>query len=193
MATHHSALTPISDFFLSSEVATMQQTDSAAHKLKPRSFYKSTYLRVYSADFHPSVNCAWQYCQTPKSAVASKQFCLLNPLLQFCLQFNLTNSHFKVQIVKIVDGGLHFLFFSFLFSLFFFYFHFHFLFLEISWVRVCQSHCHISHKTDHKTWENGVEGSGIKWRHTTWTTCIDLMSYTWSFRVGCTAVSMDHE
>jgi len=41
MATHQSALTPISDFFPSSKVATMQQTDIAAHKLKPRSFHKS--------------------------------------------------------------------------------------------------------------------------------------------------------
>ena len=38
--THQSALTPISDFFPSSKVATMQQTDSAAYKLKPRSFHK---------------------------------------------------------------------------------------------------------------------------------------------------------
>ena len=64
----------------------MQQTDSAAYKLKPRSFHKSTYLWVHSVDFHPSVNYTWQYYQTPKSAVASEQFCLLNPLSQFCLQ-----------------------------------------------------------------------------------------------------------
>jgi len=38
------ALSPILDFFPSSEVATMQQTDSAAHKLKPRSFHKSAHL-----------------------------------------------------------------------------------------------------------------------------------------------------
>ena len=56
MATHQSALTPILDFFLSSEVVTMQQTDGIAHKLKPRSFYKSTYLQVHFADFYPSVN-----------------------------------------------------------------------------------------------------------------------------------------
>ena len=43
-ATHQSALISISDFFLSSEVATMWQTDSAAHKLKLRSFHKSAYL-----------------------------------------------------------------------------------------------------------------------------------------------------
>jgi len=43
-ATHQSALTPILDFFLSSEVATTQQTDGIAHKLKPRSFYKSAHL-----------------------------------------------------------------------------------------------------------------------------------------------------
>ena len=42
--THQSALTPILDFFLLSEVAITQQTDSTAHKLKPRSFYKSVHL-----------------------------------------------------------------------------------------------------------------------------------------------------
>jgi len=49
MAIHQLALTSISDF---SEVVTMQQTDSAAHKLKSRSFYKSAYLWVYFVDFH---------------------------------------------------------------------------------------------------------------------------------------------
>ena len=69
--------------------------------------------------------------------------------------------------VKIVDSGLHF---YFLFSL---YFSFSFSLFSISifrttWVRVYQSRCHISHKlmashkTDYKTWENRVEGSGIK-------------------------------
>ena len=75
-----------SDFSPLSEVATMWQTDSTAYKLKPRSFHKSAHLWVHSVDFHPSVNHAWQYYQTPKSAVTSEQFCLLNSLLQFCLQ-----------------------------------------------------------------------------------------------------------
>ena len=44
MVTHQSVLTSISDFFPSSEVATMQQTDGAAHKLKPMLFHKSAYL-----------------------------------------------------------------------------------------------------------------------------------------------------
>jgi len=44
MMTYQSALTPILDFFLLSEVVTMQQTDNIAHKLKLRLFYKSTYL-----------------------------------------------------------------------------------------------------------------------------------------------------
>ena len=59
MATHQLALTPISDFFLSSEVATMQQIDSIVYKLKPRLFYKFVHLQVYFVDFHPGVNCAW--------------------------------------------------------------------------------------------------------------------------------------
>ena len=58
MATHQSALTLTPDFFLSSEVATMQQTNSTVYELKPRLFYKFTHLQVYSADFHPGVNCA---------------------------------------------------------------------------------------------------------------------------------------
>ena len=41
MAIHQSVLTPISDFFPSSEVVTTQQTNGTAHKLKPRSFHKS--------------------------------------------------------------------------------------------------------------------------------------------------------
>ena len=44
MIIHQLALTPISDFFPFSEVATTQQTDSIAHKLKPMLFYKSTHL-----------------------------------------------------------------------------------------------------------------------------------------------------
>jgi len=64
----------------------MRQIDGAAHKLKPRSFHKSAHLWVYSVDFHPGMNCAWQYYQTSKSAVTSEQFRLLNFLLQFCLQ-----------------------------------------------------------------------------------------------------------
>ena len=53
-------------------------------------------------------------------------------------------------LVKIVDSGLYFIFF-FHFILFLF-----FIFLLVSIfrttrVRVDQSHCHISHKTDHRT------------------------------------------
>jgi len=58
-------------------------------------------------------------------------------------------------VVKIVKGGLC----SFLFSLFiflFFFFYSLFLFLEQLRLGV------ISHKTDHETWENEVEGTRIK-------------------------------
>ena len=44
MVAYQSVLTSILDFFLLLEIVTMQQTDSAVHKLKPRSFYKSAYL-----------------------------------------------------------------------------------------------------------------------------------------------------
>ena len=55
--------------------------------------------------------------------------------------------------------------FYFLFSLSFFFFFFFFLLLSIfrtTRVRIYLSRCHIGHKTGHKTWENGVEDSGIK-------------------------------
>jgi len=88
--------------------------------------------------------------------------------------------------------------FIFCFSLYFI-FSFSFLFLEqlglgfISHTVTSVTSWWHNHKTDHGTWEKEVEGSRIKWRHTVWTTHAGLMSYTWSFRVGCTVVSMDHE
>ena len=52
----------------------------------------------------------------------------------------------KLASVKIVDGGLYFIFsFHFLF-LFFFSFLFHFSIFRTTRVRVHQSRCHISHK-----------------------------------------------
>jgi len=54
--------------------------------------------------------------------------------------------------------------FIFHFSFYFivFCFSFIFLFLEQLGVRVYQSRCHISHKADHETWKNEVEGSRTK-------------------------------
>ena len=83
--------------------------------------------------------------------------------------------------VKIVDGGLYFIFsFHFYFTLLFFFF-FIFLFLEqlrlgfISHAVTSVTNWWHSHKTDHGTWENEVEGTRIKWHHTTWTTHAGLM------------------
>ena len=101
--------------------------------------------------------------------------------------------------VKIVNDGLYFIF---LFSLYFtllYFFLFNFLFLEqlrlgfISHAVTSVTNWWHSHRTDHRTWKNEVEGSGTKWCHTAWTTHAGLMLYSWSFRVGCTVVSMDHE
>jgi len=61
MATYQLTLTSILDSFLLSEVVTTQQTDGTVYKLKPRSFYKSTYLWVHFVDFYPGVNYTWQY------------------------------------------------------------------------------------------------------------------------------------
>jgi len=76
--TPHPVLTPTRTFSSSFEVATTQQTDGTAHKLK--SFHKSAHLRVYSADFHPSMNHAWHYC--------SQFFCLwLIKNCKYCSSF----------------------------------------------------------------------------------------------------------
>ena len=64
MATYQLVLTSTWTSSSLSEVATTRQTDSAAYKLKPRSFHKSTHLWVHLVDFHPSVNCAWQLFNT---------------------------------------------------------------------------------------------------------------------------------
>ena len=61
-------LTPLLDFSLSSEVATMWQINSTAHKLKPRSFYKSTHLWVHLADFHPQ-------CELYLTVLSNSQVC----------------------------------------------------------------------------------------------------------------------
>ena len=90
------------------------------------------------------------------------------------------------------------LFFTFHFILFFIFLFSYFSIFRTTRVRVI-SHAVTSvtnwwpsHKTDHGTWENGVEGSGTKWCHTAWTIHAGLMLYLWSFRVGCTVASMDH-
>ena len=54
---------------------------------------------------------------------------------------------------------------TFIFHFLFYFILFLFLFFSIfrtTQVRVYQSCYHISHKTDHETWEKEVEGSGIK-------------------------------
>ena len=61
MVTYQSVLTPTWTFSPLSEVVTTWQIDSAAHKLKPRSFHKSTQLWVHSVDFYPSVNHVWHF------------------------------------------------------------------------------------------------------------------------------------
>ena len=104
---------------------------------------------------------------------------------------------FHNQTVKIVDNGLC----LFLFSLFYFIF----LYLLISFsifrttrVRGYQSCCHISHKLMAKSqdWSRDLGELSRrfenKWCHTTWAPHVDLMDYTWLFRVGCTVASTNH-
>ena len=74
--------------------------------------------------------------------------------------------------------------FIFILSLLFYFpfsFVFYFLFSEqlglrfISHAVTSVTNWWRSHKTDHGTWENGVEDTRIKWRHTAWTIHADLM------------------
>ena len=99
--------------------------------------------------------------------------------------------------VKIVDGGLYFIS-SFYFILFYFSFSFSFPIFRTARVRVDLSRCHISHELMAKSqdWSRDLGELSRrfknKWHHTTWTLYVDLMDYTWLFRVGCTVESTDH-
>ena len=88
-----------SDFFPSSEVVTTQQADSTAHKLKPRLFHKSAHLWVHSADFHSSVNHAWQYYQTSQVCCHFWAVPPAKPSVAVLSVIHST-SHFKVQMAS---------------------------------------------------------------------------------------------
>jgi len=90
--------------------------------------------------------------------------------------------------------------FSFSFSSYFIFLFsfFSFSIFRTARVRVDWSRCHISHKLMAKS-QDWLQDLGElsrrfknKWHHTTWTPHVDLMDYTWLFRVGCTAASTDH-
>ena len=86
------------------------------------------------------------------------------------------------------------------FILFFFYFYFYFSFsiFRTAQVRVDWSCCHISHKLIAKSqdWSRDLGELSRRFknkrRHITWKPHVDLMDYTWLFRVGCTVESTDH-
>ena len=93
--------------------------------------------------------------------------------------------------VKIVESALCFFLFSFSF-LFFIFSIFRNLGLGLEVIGHISHSWWYGHNIDYRTEEKKVEGSGTKWCHTIWTLHVDLMLYTWSFRVGCTVASTDH-
>ena len=91
-----------------------------------------------------------------------------------------------IEILKVIrcqDRRWWTLFYFLFSSLFYFSFLFysHVLFLKqlglgfISHAVTSVTNWWRSHQTDHGTWENGVEGTRIKWRYTAWTTHAGLM------------------
>jgi len=114
---------------------------------------------------------------------------LLSSLLNFWITSKSLRVHLRfISRSLMVDFILFYFlsYFIFLFLFLSFIFYFYFLFLEqlrlefISHTVTSVTNWWHSHKTNHRTQENRVEGSGIKWRHTAWTTHVGLMSYTWS-------------
>ena len=88
-----------------------------------------------------------------------------------------------------------FIFFLIFYFLFWFIFHFSIFRTLGLGLEVIGHISHIwwcGHNIDHRTWEKVIEDSGTRWCHITWTSYVGLMLYIWSFRVGCTVVSMDH-
>ena len=128
--------------------------------------------------------------------LASRPSISANCLLVLLLQQGFDHGQVVSRLLT-VDFSLSSLFTLFYF-IFLFFFLFNFLFLEqlvlgvISHAVTSVTNWWHSHKTDHRTWENEVEGSRTKWRHTAWTTHAGLMLYSWLFRVGCTVASTDH-
>ena len=93
MATHSSALTSISDFFPSSEVATTWQTDGAAHKLKPRSFCKSILWTSTLVWTVPDSIIRLQVCCHFWVVLSAKSSVTVLSAIHF-------TSHFKVQMAS---------------------------------------------------------------------------------------------
>ena len=88
---------------------------------------------------------------------------------------------------------IHFYFLSFIW--FFLSFYFLFSIFRTTQVRGYQSRCHISHKLIAKSqdWSQDLgEWSRRFWNEVMSFNIDNLMSYTWSFRVGCTVISTDH-
>jgi len=146
-----------------------------------------------------------------KSLVISNAniFCSYNIISFLFEKFGLTMEHRKTEVfyfyrsqrtftpsVKIKEGGLNLFYFSFHF-LFSFWFIFQFSIFRTTRVRVDQSRHHISHlmaKSQDRSQDLGEFSRRFKnkWCYTIWTPHVDLMDYTWLFRVGCTVLSTDH-
>ena len=110
--------------------------------------------------------------------------------LQIWIQCNLGFS--GLSRLQKVDFVSFYLFSHFLFDLFFIFSIFRTLGLGLEVISHISHIWWCGHNIDHRTWEKKVEGSGTKWCHTTWILHVDLMLYTWSFKVGCTVASTDH-
>ena len=73
----------------------MWQIDGAAHKLKPRLFYKSVYLQDHLADFHPW----YELC------FSKKEECY-NIIRNWQMTFQASNLRGK-QFLDLLDDNLH--------------------------------------------------------------------------------------
>jgi len=98
--------------------------------------------------------------------------------------------------VKIEEVGLDLFFFS-LFYFFSFWFILPFSIFRTTRVRVdwsCHYNSHLIAKSQDRSQDLGEFSRRFenRWCYTTWTPYVGLRNYTWLFRVGCTALSMDH-
>ena len=93
-ATYQSALTSILDFFLSSEIATIQQIDGAAYKLKPRLFHKSILWTSTLVWTIPNSIIRLPNLLLLLSSLSAKSSVTFPSAIQLCI------SHFKVQMAS---------------------------------------------------------------------------------------------
>ena len=105
IVTHQSVLTLISDFFLLLEIATTWQTNSTAHKLKPRLFYNFAISLSLSCRLLPWCELCLTICDKEMLVVIreleNQRHVLKDTKYQFKVWMNYKNLEYFMKVQKL--------------------------------------------------------------------------------------------